>query len=107
DDRSRLVYSITNMAFLLIQMVGTMILGALTIATLKADSPYAISYELAVCLLALVSAAYTFYGGLKADIFNDVVQSVLLLIGSGLLAGLAILHSDVCGISRVRERQTE
>lgn len=28
DDRSRLVYSITNMAFLLIQMVGTMILGA-------------------------------------------------------------------------------
>ena len=26
DDRSRLVYSITNMAFLLIQMVGTMIL---------------------------------------------------------------------------------
>ena len=38
DDRSRLVYSITNMAFLLIQMVGTMILGALTIATLTADS---------------------------------------------------------------------
>ena len=81
DDRSRLVYSITNMAFLLIQMVGTMILGALTIATLTADSQYAISYELAVCLLAAVAAAYTFFGGLKADIFNDVVQSVLLLIG--------------------------
>ncbi len=27
DDRSRLLYSITNMAFLLIQMVGTLILG--------------------------------------------------------------------------------
>ena len=36
DERSRLVYSITNMAFLLIQMVATMILGALTIATLTA-----------------------------------------------------------------------
>jgi SSS family solute:Na+ symporter len=43
DDRSRLVYSITNMAFLLIQMVGTMMLGSLTVATLTADSPYAIS----------------------------------------------------------------
>ena len=59
DDRSRLVYSITNMAFLLIQMVGTMILGALTIATLTADSHYAISYETGRLLLAAVAAAYT------------------------------------------------
>lgn len=107
DDRSRLVYSITNMAFLLIQMVGTMILGALTIATLTADSQYAISYELAVCLLAAVSAAYTLYGGLKADIFNDVVQSVLLLIGSGLLAVLAIWHPNVGGLSGLLDKQPE
>jgi len=107
DDRSRLVYSITNMAFLLIQMVGTMILGALTVATLTADSPYAVSYEAAVCLLAAVAAAYTFYGGLKADIFNDVVQSVLLLIGSGLLAVLAIWHPNVGGLSGLLEKQPE
>ena len=107
DDRSRLVYSITNMAFLLIQMVGTMILGALTIATLTADSQYAISYELAVCLLAAVAAAYTFFGGLKADIFNDVVQSVLLLIASGMLAVLAIWHPNVGGLSGLLEKQPE
>jgi solute:Na+ symporter, SSS family len=107
DDRSRLVYSITNMAFLLIQMCGTMILGALTIATLTADSEYAISYEMAVCLTAAVAAAYTFYGGLKADIFNDVVQSVLLLIGSGMIAILAIWHPDVGGLSGLLEKQPE
>ncbi len=107
DDRSRLVYSITNMAFLLIQMVGTMILGALTVATLTADSPYAISYEMAVGTLAVVAAAYTLYGGLKADIFNDVVQSVLLLIGSGMLAVLAIWHPNVGGLSGLLERQPE
>lgn len=107
DERSRLVYSITNMAFLLIQMVGTMILGALTIATLTADSQYAISYEAAVCVLAAVAGAYTFYGGLKADIFNDVVQSVLLLIGSGLLAVLAIWHPNVGGLSGLLEKQPE
>ncbi len=38
DDRSRLLYSITNMAFLLIQMCGTLILGALTVETLLAGS---------------------------------------------------------------------
>lgn len=107
DDRSRLVYSITNMAFLLIQMVATMILGALTIATLTADSDYAISYGMAVCVLAAVSAAYTFYGGLKADIFNDVVQSVLLLLGSGLLAVLAIWHPKVGGLTGLLEKQPE
>jgi solute:Na+ symporter, SSS family len=107
DDRSRLVYSITNMAFLLIQMVGTMMLGSLTVATLTADSPYAISYELAVCLTAIVAAAYTFYGGLKADIFNDVIQSVLLLIGSGLLAVLAIWHTNVGGLTGLLEKQPD
>jgi SSS family solute:Na+ symporter len=107
DDRSRLVYSITNMAFLLIQMVGTMILGALTIATLTADSQYAISYEMAVVATAAIAAMYTFFGGLKADIFNDVVQSVLLLIGSGMLAVLAIWHPDVGGISGLLEKQPE
>lgn len=107
DDRSRLVYSITNMAFLLIQMVGTLMLGALTIATLTADSPYAIRYELAIWLLSAVAAAYTMYGGLKADIFNDVVQSVLLLIGSGLLAVLAIWHPDVGGLSGLLAKQPQ
>ena len=107
DDRSRLVYSLTNMAFLLIQMVGTMILGALTLTTLTADSQYAVSYPMAVCLLAAVAAAYTLYGGLKADIFNDVVQSVLLLVGSGLLAVLAIWHPNVGGLSGLLEKQPE
>jgi len=107
DDRSRLIYSITNMAFLLIQMVGTMILGALTIATLTADSQYSVSYEMAVCVLAAVAGIYTMYGGLTADIFNDVVQSVLLLIGSGLLAVLAIWHPDVGGLSGLLDKQPE
>ncbi len=107
DDRSRLVYSITNMAFLLIQMVGTMILGALTVATLTENSNYAISYEMAIWLLAAVAGIYTMYGGLTADIFNDVVQSILLLIGSGLLAVLAIWHPDVGGLSGLLEKQPD
>lgn len=107
DDRSLLIYSITNMAFLLIQMVGTMILGALTIEKLTADSQYAVSYTSAVWLLSIVAAAYTFYGGLKADIFNDVVQSILLLIGSGLLAILAIWHPNVGGLSGLLEKQPD
>jgi SSS family solute:Na+ symporter len=107
DDRSRLMYSLTNMAFLLIQMCGTLILGALTVETLLSGSDFAINYRAAVWLLAGVAAAYTVFGGLKAVIFTDVVQSVLLLLGAGILAVLAIWHPDVGGISGLLEKQPE
>ncbi len=107
DDRSRLLYSITNMAFLLIQMVGTLILGALTVETLLSGSDYAISYQAAIWLLAGVAAAYTVFGGLKAVIYTDFIQSILLLIGGGTVAVLAIWHPNVGGISGLLERQPE
>jgi SSS family solute:Na+ symporter len=107
DDRSRLLYSITNMAFLLIQMVGTLILGALTVETLTAGSPFAISYERSVWLLAGVAAAYTIFGGLKAVIYTDFIQSILLLAGSGTIAILAIWHPDVGGISGLLDKQPD
>ncbi|REK09871.1 MAG: transporter [Planctomycetota bacterium] len=107
DDRSRLLYSITNMAFLLIQMVGTLILGALTVETLTKNSDFAISYQWSVYLLAGVAALYTIFGGLKAVIYTDFIQSVLLLAGGGTLAVLAIWHPDVGGISGLLEKQPD
>ena len=99
DDRSRLLYSLSNMAFLLIQMCGTLILGAVTIETLTAGTQYSVSYQAAVWGLSLVAAAYTVFGGLKAVIYTDVIQSVLLLIGSAIIAVLAIWHPNVGGIA--------
>jgi SSS family solute:Na+ symporter len=107
DDRSQLLYSITNMAFLLIQMCGTLILGALTVETLTAGSDYAISYEWSVWLLAGVAAAYTAFGGLKAVIYTDFIQSILLLAASGTIALLAIWHPNVGGITGLLEKQPE
>ena len=107
DDRSRLLYSLTNMAFLLIQMVGTLILGALTLETLLSGSDYAISYGASVWLLAGVAAAYTIFGGLKAVIYTDFIQSILLLVGSGTIAVLAIWHPNVGGISGLLEKQPD
>ena len=90
-------------------MVGTLILGALTVETLTAGSEYAISYRGCVWLiLAGVAAAYTIFGGLKAVIYTDVIQSVLLLVGAR--------HRSRCspsgirkvgGISGLLERQPE
>lgn len=99
DDRSRLLYSVTSMAISVIQMCGALILGALTVEKLTEGTDYAIRYEAAVLVLSLVAAAYTIFGGLKAVIYTDVIQSLLLLIGISILAVLAIYHPNVGGIT--------
>jgi SSS family solute:Na+ symporter len=107
DDRSRFLYSVTNMAFLLIQLCGTLILGAITIEELTRGSPCAVSYAGAVWGVAIVAAAYTGFGGLKAVIYTDVIQSALLLVGAGVIAVLAIYHPDVGGISGLLAKEPE
>ncbi|MEX2559886.1 MAG: sodium/solute symporter [Pirellulales bacterium] len=107
DDRSRLLYSITNMAFMLIQMCGTLILGAVTIEALTSGSDYAVSYAAAVWGLAIVASVYTVFGGLKAVIYTDAVQSVLLLLGGGIIACLAIWHPNVGGFAGLLDKQPE
>ncbi|HVC94037.1 MAG TPA: sodium/solute symporter [Pirellulales bacterium] len=107
DDRSRLLYSVTNMVFLLIQLCGTLILGALTIEALTKGSPYEVTYAAAVWGLSLVAAAYTGFGGLKAVIYTDVIQSALLLVGAGVIAVLAIYHPNVGGISGLMAKEPQ
>ncbi len=58
-------------------------------------------------LLAGVAAAYTIFGGLKAVIYTDFIQSILLLVGGGTIAVLAIWHPNVGGISGLLEKQPD
>lgn len=105
DDRSRLLYSITNIVFLVIQMCGTLVLGGVTVEKLTEGTAIAMSYSTAVWGLAVVAAVYTIVGGLKAVIYTDVIQSALLFIGAAVIAVLAIYHPNVGGISGLLEKE--
>ncbi len=68
-------------------------------------------YNLLVIILAAVSASYTILGGLKAVVWTDVIQSVLLLVAGLLLAFLAyhaiggwstMVARDLAGSQRMR-----
>lgn len=107
DERSQLIYSLTNIAFLLIQMCGTLVLGAVTVETLTAGSPYHVSFEVAVWGFAIVAAIYTGFGGLKAVIYTDAIQSVLLLAGTAVIAAMAIYHPSVGGISGLLAKEPQ
>ena len=47
-------------------------------------------YSVFVLILAAIATSYTIFGGLKAVIWTDVIQSVLLLMGGILLAFLTL-----------------
>ncbi len=49
-------------------------------------------YAMFVIALALISAAYTIFGGLKAVVWTDVMQSVLLLLAGIAVAVLTFQH---------------
>ncbi len=104
DDRSRLLYALTNMGFVTIQMCGALILGAITINALTANTQYEISFEAAVWGLALFAATYTVFGGLKAVIYTDVLQSILLFGGAAVIAVLAINHENVGGLTNLMDK---
>jgi SSS family solute:Na+ symporter len=107
DDRSRLLYALSNLGFVTIQMCGVLILGSITINALTAGTDFEISFEAGIWGLAIVAAVYTVFGGLKAVIYTDVVQSVLLLFGAGFIAVRAIWHENVGGIGNLIEREPE
>ncbi|MDA0587825.1 MAG: sodium/solute symporter [Planctomycetota bacterium] len=55
-------------------------------------------YALFVILLALISAAYTIFGGLKAVIWTDFLQSMLLLVAGIAVAWLAFSKLGDVGV---------
>ena len=99
DDRSRVVYAIIMLLIMaIIQMAPALYIGSRSLCILLGGSAletaeggtatnvnmtYYIGFVVA---MAVISASYTIMGGLKAVVWTDVVQSVLLLLAGVLVA---------------------
>ena len=59
-------------------------------------------YVLGVVVLAIVSASYTILGGLKAVIWTDVIQSVLILLAGIFVAVLVFMQPEIGGWNGMR-----
>ncbi len=60
------------------------------------------NYIIGIIAMALIAGTYTVVGGLKAVIFTDVIQSILMLIAGILLA--AFMFNAIGGWSELRAR---
>ena len=82
DRRSRIFFSvITIVTSIVVDTAGGLYAGALVLQSFMPDLPLA-----GTCLaLALFAGLYTAFGGLKAVVYTDAVQAVILLVGCSLL----------------------
>lgn len=91
DRRSRLYFSaLTLFSNVVVDTAGTLFAGAMVLKALFPDLDL-----FTACLgLALVAGVYTAAGGLAAVVYTDVLQAVVLLIGSSLVAYLSFAELD-------------
>lgn len=103
DRRSLVVYSaIWIVTLVLIEMVATLYIGSKSLEVL-----FGIDYRLGIVIVAVVTGTYTILGGLKAVIWTDVIQSVLLLIGGIAVAWMALSHPVVGGLGGLIEKEPD
>lgn len=78
DARSRVYFSvITIIMSVVIELAGGLYAGAIV---LKLFFP-TLSLEQIIWIVALVAAVYTAFGGLRAVVYTDAIQAVILIIG--------------------------
>lgn len=86
DGRARTYFAAwTIFLNIAIDTAGALYAGALVVQLLVPGAPLAPT----AAALALAAGAYTAFGGLRAVVYTDAIQAVLLLGGSALVAALA------------------
>ena len=86
DERSRYYFSaVTITGNILIDTAGSLYAGALVIRIVYPEFPI----WQAVAILAVLSGLYTITGGLKAVVYTDIIQAVLLIGASSVVSVMA------------------
>jgi solute:Na+ symporter, SSS family len=86
DARSRYYFSAWTIALnVFIDAAGALYAGGLVVQVLAPS----VTLAEAVAVLAVLAGVYTVAGGLRAVVYTDVIQAVLLLVGSTTVAAIA------------------
>ncbi len=100
DERSRVLYSAFNiLTMVVVRMALGFYIGARALSFLLDGTPLEIGYITGILIFAFVTASYTIVGGLKAVIWTDVMQSVLLLLAGIFVAALVFAQPEIGGLS--------
>ena len=79
--------------FLALGYIASIIAGSLYAGGLALESIAGIEIRLGIFSLAVITGAYTIYGGLKSAAWTDFLQMIVILMGGLLVPVLGILKA--------------
>ncbi len=98
DERSSFLYSaFTIITIVIVRMALGFYIGSRALRYLLSDTAFEMSYTTGIVVFAVVTSIYTIFGGLKAVIWTDVIQSVMLLLAGIVVAVLVFSQPEVGG----------
>ena len=100
DERSSVLYSAFNiLTIVIVRMALGFYIGARALSYLLDGTALEIGYSAGILIFAVVTATYTVIGGLKAVIWTDFLQSVLLLLAGIFVAVLVFGQPEIGGFT--------
>ena len=99
DQRSTVLYSAFNIVtIVVVRMALGFYIGARALSYLLDGTAIEVGYTAGIVIFAAVTATYTVFGGLKAVIWTDFLQSVLLLLAGIFVAVLVFAQPEIGGL---------
>jgi solute:Na+ symporter, SSS family len=96
---AKTAYSILNILFILILLVGGFYLGARTLCLFFQGSAFEMSYLTALLVIASVTCLFSVFGGMESVVIADNIQTVLMVLAVVTVGTLTFLQPEINGFS--------
>lgn len=106
DSRCRLAYSIILIVLIILQMTASFYIGSRSMSLLFKGTSLETDYITGIIIMALIAAGYTVFGGLKAVVWTDVLQSGIIIIGSIIICYFIFSRPEVGGWAGLMQKES-
>jgi SSS family solute:Na+ symporter len=99
NENARLVYTITIMIFITIQLIAGFYIGSRTLGFLFEGSGYEVTYLSGILIIAVITVIFSVFGGMESVVVADNILTVIMIISILLMGTLTYMQPEIGGIS--------
>lgn len=92
---AKTAYSLLNIAFILLTLVGGFYLGARTLCLFTKGSVIELNYFSALMVMAVVTCLFSVFGGMESVVIADNIQTILMVIAVITVGALAFMQPEI------------
>ena len=98
---AKTAYSLLNIVFILLTLVGGFYLGARTLCLFTKGSAVELTYFSALVVMAVVTCLFSVFGGMESVVIADNIQTILMVIAVITVGSLAFVQPEIGSFSNL------